>query len=134
MNQCEQKMDEFLDLASDTIKEIKKTQESATNVVNMANSAVLEMKKIFNLIKWMFAIFAIALISEVVRLETTLANKPNKNEVVTTEDAVTVHMLNVDNIQKISNTLTNDPLKQDLIESFNIRYMEMVKNIYLKHN
>ena len=123
MKQCPNKMEKFLDTANEVLDSMKKEQEETKTLI-------VKEQSLMSGIKNTLLVIIIAAIGWAMRVEVAIADRPTYEKVVSGKDAVTVHRLSTDNIEKISRVLA-DSLEQLIeIKSYNKDYLEKVIEIY----
>jgi hypothetical protein len=123
MEQCPNKMEKFLDTANEVLDSMKKEQEETKTLI-------VKEQSLMSGIKNTLLVIIIAAIGWAMRVEVAIADRPTYEKVVSGKDAVTVHRLSTDNIEKISRVLA-DSLEQLIeIKSYNKDYLEKVIEIY----
>ncbi len=127
-------MEEFINLASSVLEEIKQTNEQARTNMNLASSTLQDANKFISFIKWAGAIVIIAFIGQIVRTEVGIAIRPTYNEVkanyIEKKDAITVHRLNVNNMDNNIQLLTDDSDILWKMRDNNSKYINSVEQIY----
>lgn len=123
MEQCPNKMEKFLDTANEVLDSMKKEQEETKTLI-------VKEQSLMSGIKNTLLVIIIAAIGWAMRVEVAIADRPTYEKAVSGKDAVTVHRLSTDNIEKISRVLA-DSLEQLIeIKSYNKDFLEKVTEIY----